>query len=404
VEAGRPEEVVHVIVTMKALIPKRFLKRRWVTLALSRLAPLVAPRRTARVVIDDSDSIGAVAPLLVKWPDAQPRPRVGIVQDVDAHPYWTKYRRFLNENSFPYRILDIHSSSWIEDLGDLDMVVWCPSTALYEIEEARKKIFYMEQILGLLTYPTLRSVTLYEDKVLQSWVLEKAGVDVPRTVVSFDAANALDKIAALGDEMVWKTAAGAGSSGVERLTARQAETAARKVFSARGRKTPLPYANQRGYVYAQALERDLAVDMRVIVVGPLLFGYYRDPPSGDFRASGMGLVRKGALPPEALEEAWRISQVLDVGAVAVDFIIDKDLGRRKVIEFSAYIKAESPAQLVVDGTPGVYVRQGAGRYVFQQGRYWLQELGLAAALGRACGLDVQELLLGSIKPAGQGTA
>ncbi|MBN1461176.1 MAG: hypothetical protein JXA57_16735 [Armatimonadetes bacterium] len=385
---------------MRITVPRRLMRRRWQTLALSRLAPILAPRRTAPRVVDDSGSIDVAPTLMIDWPDDKPRPRVGLVRDIDAHPYWTKYQRFLRDNRFPFRVIDIHSNSWIDELADLDMVVWCPASELYELEEARKKIFYMGEFLGLSTYPSLRAVNLYEDKVAQAWALAAAGADTPKTVVSFNKDDALREVAALGSEVVWKIAAGASSAGVERLTARRARVAIRKAFSTRGRMTYWPYANQKGYVYAQALERDLNIDMRVVVTGPVLSGMYRDTPRGDFRASGMGLIRKGGIPPGALEEAWRISRTLDVGAVAVDFITDDAYSRRKVIEFSSFIKVRRADYLVVDGEAGCYVREGPGCFEFRPGRLWLQELALAQALGRVCGLDSDRLLHDSLRANG----
>jgi hypothetical protein len=378
------------------VLPKRVSRRRWVALALSRLGPAIAPRRTTPLVVDDSASLECAPPFLVKWPAGKERPCVGLVQDAAGDPHWTKYRRFLSSNAFPFRTIDVHGSFWLDQLADLDMVVWRPGAQLWELEEARRKIFFMSEFLGLSTYPTLRAITLFNDKILDSWALQNAGAEIPKTVASFDEADALEQIGTLGPEVVWKIATGSGSAGVERLSAHRARAAVRRAFSTRGRRTYWPYANQKSYVYAQTLERDLPIDMRIIVVGPLLFGYYRDTPRGDFRASGMGLQRREGLPAVALEEAWRIAARLDVGAVAVDFITDQGLRRRKAIEFSSYIRVDDPEDLWVAGEPGVYVRQGVGSYAFLQGRYWLPEVALAEALGRACGLETQQLLIDSV--------
>lgn len=366
-------------------------------LAVLRLAPWIAPRRSTARVCDDSDSLHVAPSFLVEWPDEVTRPTVGLVEDVDSCPYWTKYRRFLQDNSFPYRMVDIHSRSWIEELDDLDLLVWRPGASLHELQEQRRKTFYMHEFLGLATYPSLRAINLFNDKVLGSWALRNLGADTPATVVSHSEADALAELAGLGPEVVWKITAGAGSAGVERLTLSQARRAVRRVFSEQGRRTYWSWVNQKGYVYAQALERDLRVDMRVIVVGPLLLGYYRDVPPGDFRASGSGLIRKTNLPFDALEESWSLAQRLDVGAVAIDFIADKDLSRRKIIEFASYIKVDDAEELAVGGVPGVYVREGVGRYVFREGRYWLPELMLAHALARHCGSDGDKLLSSAVE-------
>lgn len=378
-------------------LPKRLTRRRWAAIALSRLGPLIAPQRTAPCVVDDSADLGVAPPFKVAWPIGQKPPRVGLVKDIAADPYWTKYRRFLQNNSIPFRIVDIHSDSWLSQLADLDMVVWRPGPHLWELQEAHRKIFHMSEFVRIATYPTLRAVMLFNDKILGSWALEHLGAETPRTVASFDEADALEQVAILGPELVWKTAAGAGSAGVEKLSVRRAKAAVRTTFSTRGRRTYWPYANQKNYVYAQTLENDLTIDMRIIVVGSLIFGYYRDTPKGEFRASGMGLVRREGLPPEAMEEAWRISACLDIGAVAVDFITDAALGKRRVIEFSSYIRVDDPEELWVGGMPGVYVREQPGKFTFQQGRFWLPEVELAEVLCRAMGLDASGLLADAVR-------
>jgi glutathione synthase/RimK-type ligase-like ATP-grasp enzyme len=382
------------------LLPKRLTRKRWAAIALSRLGPVVAPRRANARVVDDSALLDVAPALRVAWPAGDRLPRVGLVEDAAGDPYWTKYRRFLQANSVPFRTVQMHGDGWMGRLTDLDLVVWRPGAQLCELEEARRKIFHMAEFLGLATYPTLKAVTLFNDKILGSWALQQVDADCPETVASFDEADALARVAGLGPEVVWKTAAGSGSAGVERLSARRARAAVRRAFSTRGRRTYWPYSNQKGYVYAQTLERELTTDMRVIVVGPLVFGYYRDTPKGEFRASGMGLVRREGLPSEAMEEAWRIAQRLGIGAVAIDFITDPALEKRKVIEFSSYIRVDDPEELRVDGAPGVYVRERPGSFVFRQGRFWFPEVALAEALCRTMGLDTGRILADAAEACG----
>jgi glutathione synthase/RimK-type ligase-like ATP-grasp enzyme len=373
-------------------------RRRLPSLIVPRLLPFIAPHRAEHRIYDDSSELEAAPPVVVRWPAEVRRPHVGLVQDVDPYPYWTKYRRFLETNQFPFRLIDIHSRSWLDMLAGLDLIVWRPTWTPSGLEEARRKIFYLNEFLGLKTYPTVRSVNLYEDKILQSWVFTTLGLDTPPTVTSFSRPDALEGVKELGEEVVWKITTGSSSLGVELLRGKQARAAVRRAFSRRGRRTYWPYLNQKGYVYAQALERDLRTDMRIIVVGPLLFGYYRDVPAGDFRASGMGRVRKEALPPDALEEAWYLAHRLQTGAVAMDFIADQACRQHKVIELSSFIQVNTAEQLLIDGQAGVYVRRSPGRFEFCEGRYWLQELALAEALGRACGLDVDRLLRNCLEP------
>jgi glutathione synthase/RimK-type ligase-like ATP-grasp enzyme len=385
------------ISTLGGMIDWDTIKRwRLATLVWPRLLPFVAPWRANTPIRDDSAELGVAPPLTVRWPATVRRPFVGLVQDRNDNPNWTKYQRFLQNNQFPFRVVDIHSRSWMEMLAGIDMIVWAPGSSPAELDEARRKIFYLNEFLGIKTYPTVRSINLYEDKILQSWVLARLGFDTPPTVTSFSREDALEGLKELGDEVVWKITTGSASYGVELLSARQARAATRRAFSARGRSTYWPYLNQKDYVYAQPLQRDLRTDMRIMVIGPLLFGFYRDAPPKDFRASGMRRERKQALPYDALEDAWRISRELDVGAVAVDSLVDQDFTQRRIIELSSFTGVLTQDQLQVDGRPGVYIRRSAGSFEFHEGQYWVQELALAEALARACGLDVDQLLLDSI--------
>jgi glutathione synthase/RimK-type ligase-like ATP-grasp enzyme len=375
---------------------KQLERRRMVAIARPRVKALLTPHRSSSYIRDDSEGLGIAPPFLVKWPEEVVRPRVGLVQDTDSYPYWTKYRRFLETNQFPFRLVDIHARSWLDALSDVDILIWRPTSEPSRLEEARRKIFYLNEFLGMKTYPSLRAVTLYEDKILQSWTFGALGVDTPPTVSSFSLPDALEGVKELGDEVVWKITTGSGSFGVELMNARRARAAIRRTFSVRGRRTYWPYLNQKDYVYAQALQRDLRTDMRVIVVGPLLFGWYREAPPGDFRASGMGRERMEEIPPEALEEAWRISRVLGIGAVAVDYVVDRHHGQRQAIELCSFTGVHTLDQLRVDGRIGAYVRCSEGRFEFHEGRYWLQELALAEALARLHGIDADRLLLDSV--------
>ena len=97
--------------------------------------------------------------------------------------------------------------------------------------------------------------------------------------------------------LVWKLTAESGSLGVELVRDRRtAERRARRVFDFCGRRTYWPYVGQKNYVYLQEFITDAGPDIRITVIGSMLFGIFRDVPKGEFRASGMGAWRWGALP------------------------------------------------------------------------------------------------------------
>src|SRR5262249_26049534 len=146
-------------------------------------------------------------------------------------------------------------------------------------------------------------------------------------------------------------------------------------FSASGRKTQFPYARQKNYVYFQEFIPNDSYDLRVIVVGNWVFGYYRKALPGDFRASGMNLVEKRDLPKPAMVLALQFNAVVNSPMLVVDMLHGLD-GQFHIIEYSPMCQMESPEQLHVDGVPGVHIFDEDGNFRFQRGRYWVHELAL----------------------------
>ena len=303
-----------------------------------------------------------------------PKPQVGLVPDIDEHPYWTKYRRFLCANEIPFEIYDIHRSTWLRDAQRFDMVVWRPSSYPYELEECRRKVHILERELGTICYPSLAEAQLYEDKITQYELLRHHGLPVIDTFISSSEAETLEHLATCDYPLVWKLTAGSGSLGVELLRDRRtAERWARRVFDFSGRRTYWPYVGQKNYVYLQRLELNQGSDVRVVIVGDKVFGYYRDVPKGEFGAPGMGLVRKQSLPHSAVLMARRATVAVDAPCLAVDCLIDPSGERVLILEVSSFIQMETPEQMLVDGEPG-WLEGSDLRFV--RGRDWLQELAL----------------------------
>jgi glutathione synthase/RimK-type ligase-like ATP-grasp enzyme len=303
------------------------------------------------------------------------------VRDVDDFPYWTKYRQFLEANAFPWRIYDVHRSGWLREAEDFDFVVWRPMSFPSEMEECRRKLFVLERELGTPCYPTFREAMFYEDKLLQYELLARHGLPVIPTFVSHSEEEALAYARTCEYPAVWKVATGSGSFGVELIPdGRTAERLVRQVFSVHGRRTYWPYLGQKDYVFIQRFQPNAGWDLRVISIGDTASAYYRDVPPGEFRASGMDTVRRGAAPEEALHLARRVCETLDLPVLAVDMLADPD-GRLFIIETSAFIMVRTPMQLQIDGVPGIYELRH-GRYVFVPMLVWQQELALREVLQR----------------------
>lgn len=329
-----------------------------------------------RDIFNDRDQINNANIILIDWPESIKKPKFGIVQDYYNNPRWTKYCRFLDNNSFEYEIYNIHNHNWIEKVEKFDIVVGVPSSAGYDLQEIQKKYYVLEKYLGKTCFPSLNHATLYEDKVLEAFILKAVGLPFANTYISYNKKDAMCLIERLKFPIVSKIIPGSGSFGVELVRSqRQCKKIVDEAFSLNGRKTHLVYFRQKDYVYFQEYIPNDGYDIRAIVIGNWVFGYYRKVLEGDFRASGMNLVEKRALPEEAMRIALEVNKTIKSPMLVVDMLHSLD-GRYYIIEYSPLCMIETPEQLHVNDIPGVYIFADDGSCYFEEGRYWVHELAL----------------------------
>lgn len=327
-------------------------------------------------IVDDTGRYPAGEDVLINWPKDVKKPRVAVMQDTDPYPRWTKYVHFLETNGFPYGIYDLHSHDWLEKAKDYDVFIGLISCELALLVEMRKKFFILENFMGKYCYPSTAHITIYEDKSLEAYISEVTGIPFVKAHISQDKDDALQMIHTLQYPVISKFETSSGSVGVELVrTPEQAEKIVRQLFSVSGRANHLLYHREKDYCYFQDFVPNDGYDIRCIVVDNMVQGYYRKVLEGDFRASGMNMVEKRALPEEAIRIAWRANKVIKSPLLVVDMLHGLD-GKYYVIEFSINCQMETPEQLHVDDVPGVY-RIGADESItFQPARWWVHELAL----------------------------
>jgi glutathione synthase/RimK-type ligase-like ATP-grasp enzyme len=358
------------------LFVRRLYRTRWFWTILNTVKDLVQRSAVTYPILDDRNEMEDAEQVLVSWPDDYVKPKVGLVQDINEPPYWTKYERFLRNNQICFEYYDIHRSNWLDIAHKFDVIIWPMEGAAPEIEEHKRKIYILEKYCNKDCFPSFETAMWNEDKIFQYEWLRLFDFPVVETFVSHSASETLEHIQRCVYPLVTKVYVGAGSLGVELVkNKKQANKIAGEAFSPVGRKTYWPYFRQKGYIYFQKLLQNTHYDLRVIGVGNKVFGYYRDIPSGDFRASGMGLVRKGALPEDAVRLAMELIKKLDLVIASVD-ILQEPGGKLQIIEVQANITVETPGQLHVDGIPGAYVFNSTGEFHFEPCKYWIQELAL----------------------------
>jgi glutathione synthase/RimK-type ligase-like ATP-grasp enzyme len=316
--------------------------------------------------------------VIMDWPVTCPKPSVGLVRDRREYPYWTKFERFLKNNEIPFRYYEVHRSDWMAESAQFDVILWATEeAAVYTVEESRRKTYSLEKISGKLCFPSLDTLMWNEDKIAQYDLLRIRGFPVIETFISHDLHEILDKTRRLEYPLVTKSSTGAGSMAVELVKdSRQAEAISKSVFSVGGRKTYWPYFRQKNYVYFQKYQINEGYDLRVIIVGDLALGYYRDAPKGDFRASGMNTVRFERLPEDAVTLARKVSKEFDEITMAVDMLRDPRDGNLYITELGAMPGIDLLCDLVVDGVMGYYYFDHLDTLKFQPGAFWTPELML----------------------------
>jgi glutathione synthase/RimK-type ligase-like ATP-grasp enzyme len=325
-------------------------------------------------MLDGADTV------TIDWPADLPKPRIGLVKDcgkmlfTQPYAYWPRYERFLKNNRFAYEFYDIRRSDWMAQADRFDVIVWRTESDPASQYEAENKIRILE-MMGKKCLPSFDLVWSYEDKIRQAHLFSLHGIPAVPTFISYDRDEALAYVASAPLPIVSKLATGSGSMGVELFRHRDAaERFVRRVF-APGNPTYWTYLRQKDYVYFQEFFDDAAFDLRVIVIGDQIFGYYRMRPEDDFRASGAGKVVKKEIPEEALRIAVRTARAMGAPMIAVDMIHSERRGGFFVIEASISFQIDTHEQLKLGDTPGYY-RHADGRFTFVPGRFWVQELAL----------------------------
>jgi glutathione synthase/RimK-type ligase-like ATP-grasp enzyme len=298
------------------------------------------------------------------------------VLDEGAYPRWTKYRRFLENNLFDHDIFDLHANDWIKKAERFNIIAGFPSSSTWELNEFRHKYYLLEKFLGKRCFPSTDHVNLYEDKCLEAYLAEIYDLPFVKTYTSHNEVNALNLLKTLSYPIVSKVNPSSGSIGVELVrTEEGAGRIVKQAFSRIGRSTYTNHFRQKNYIYFQEFIPNDGFDIRVIVIGNWVFGYYRKVLGGDFRASGMSLVEMRELPEAAMRTALQVNESIKSPMLAVDMVHALN-GSYYVIEYSPICLSELPEDLHVNGVPGVYIFDSSGSFHFEPGKYWVSELAL----------------------------
>lgn len=317
--------------------------------------------------------------------DSPTKIKVGLVKDDDNYAdvglvkeraYYPKYERFLKNNNIYYEYYDPFKSDWMEQARKFDLIVWHTDSDPSTQEIAKSKIYLFEK-MGIKSLPSYDEIWSYEDKIRATYLYKLYNFPYIPTFISHCKEEVLAYLKQANYPLISKISTGSASFGVDKVKSfEQAKRNVDQIFSYKGKETYFKYANQKNYVYFQEFIEDSDYDLRVICVGEDLFGYYRYPNKGDFRASGAGNYEKKEIPIEALELAYQVKEKFGSVFLATDFVYSEKRNQFLIIESSIFIGIDTCEQLSINGIAGKYVRVAENKYEFMQGKFWVQELAL----------------------------
>lgn len=330
---------------------------------------------------DEDLSIDSANKVIMNWPKNIKKPYVGLVKECDnPTAYWTKYERFLKNNNINYDFYDVYRSDFIEKAKNIDVVIWRTSSDPASQEQARSKIWILEKGLNKICLPSYDEIWFYEDKINQYYLGQINELPMIKTFISNSKDETLEYIKNCKYPIVSKLTNGSGSQGVKLIkNYKKAKAVCSKIFE-NGLGTYWSYIKQKDYVYFQEFISDAKYDLRIIIVGNSYFGYYREVPQDDFRASGSGIEIYKSIPEEAMLLAKKLKDSFPKNRIlAVDLLKDKRDDQFYIIETSIFYRIDFPSETIVDGRLGRYVYD-KGEFKFEKGKYWTQELALVEVM------------------------
>jgi len=246
------------------------------------------------------------------------------------------------------RIVDAYAADFFDQLAGCDGFMWRFGYRAPERLLAKRLLPAVEHGLGIPVFPSWKSAWHFEDKISQHYLLQAAGIPMPRTWVFWEKDVALEflrntsypKVIKLTNGFrsgnvrllhsaeegaywvdrlfstgVWSFGPLAGGSRLRQVL-RRAATVARTLAGTHSLRDEL----QRGYLYVQEFLEGNEFDTRVTVIGDRAFAYRRMNRPGDFRASGSGRPDwdPSQIDLEAVRLAFRVARALDTQSVAID--------------------------------------------------------------------------------------
>ncbi len=228
--------------------------------------------------------------------------RIALVKDITQ--LWTVYKPELEKNNIEVVTFDIFNSADRKRLFEenWDGFIWRAKHDPHIRNLAKRIIYLFDEELKVKTYPSWDSYWLYDDKIAQSFLLEKHKINIPKTFIFFNKEEALEFVANRKEfPIVYKSSSGAGSSNVGLLKNKfQAKQFVKKAFGKKGVETFYREDPIKRYVYFQEYLWNNTGDFRFkCYKNERIAGFFRENNKEGF-ASGSGKFNFDDLPEDLL--------------------------------------------------------------------------------------------------------
>ena len=282
---------------------------------------------------------------------------------------WVEY---CSIHAIPFREVDCFADDIIDQLQGCTVLMWHWEHHDYRAILFARQLIASVEAMGVRVFPDTNTCWHYDDKVGQKYLLEAVGAPLVPSHVFYHRDAAMAWLDQANFPLVWKLRGGAGSQNVrlvrdlnearrivgrsfgagwrpDRLHAlRERLWQFRKMPSFRnfvdiGRglvRAVMPHEKHRNqpterhYVYFQEFIPSNDSDIRVIVIGGRAFAIRRMVRTGDFRASGSGVLKfdRIDIPEECVAIAFRVTKAISSKSCAFDFV--RDSSGWRIVEIS----------------------------------------------------------------------
>ncbi len=273
----------------------------------------------------------------------------------------------LQEAGHEPHLVDASRPDFCDQVATCNGFMWWYAHLAFPRNFAKRVVPAVEHGFGIPVFPTWHTTWHFDDKIAQTYLLQAAGIPMPRTWVFWSQDEAIEFCRGANYPLVLKLSSGITSENVRLLRDfGEARRWIKRMFgpgltalgspplngptaaAKRARDFLLPLLKglsprpgsrtglQKGYLLVQEFVPGNEFDTRVTVIGNRAFGFRRLNRPNDFRASGSGRIEfdPAAIDPESVRLAFKVARRLDTQSLAVDVLYQG--GERVLTEISYY--------------------------------------------------------------------